>query len=683
MIIPDNKELDALQSRIVTESEFNYDSLIARPLYSMLTQYDIDRLYNIATSVRFAGNTQKRYKAIEDIMHARGFSKLSSGTNRIAFVYYEDPSIVVKVAAAKTAIMDSPREFVNQALLKPFCTKVFEVSPDGVVGVFERVKGITSVEEYATVADQVFEMLDFITGKYILADIGTKYPFNVGIRDGFGTVLLDFPYLYETDANKLVCRKQDANSPEGICGGLIDYDAGYNNLVCNKCGKIFKAVELGKYLETKQIVKGNGKIMDISVKITKNGVTRTVGGDESGMKKESSTIKHEEVVSKPTTTNAKTVLVSPNSGKPKSFNTSNKSNINVKLSRSSAPVKKYNVDKPVKFEKPNLNNGPKVVVTKNNNNNNSTHYTTNKDQLTKNNKGNNYKGNNHQKSPFIVKYLKKNNEGNITIDVYGQTVIINPDLLSDVVKANDNADYSSKILELESKLHESESHIEELKTELKTVEEDNIEVTNAKNAIAEELKKCESELVEKTDTIESLSAEIIELKAKDLQDQVEKPDTITSLKDTISDLEEQVEKYKSKYEDTNDALKDFERSLDKAEAKLKELGYETNGEDYVEVEPSDAEEIDDATEELDEAMENAPINPANFKKTLCLINGEAYKLNQFIEEHDLELPIGVDPVKDGDHKIIILKDELTDNEYYTDQDDNIIAVWTIYNKTNG
>ena len=239
MIIPDNKELDALQSRIVTESEFNYDSLIARPLYSMLTQYDIDRLYNIATSVRFAGNTQKRYKAIEDIMHARGFSKLSSGTNRIAFVYFEDPSIVVKVAAAKTAIMDSPREFVNQVLLKPFCTKVFEVSPDGVVGVFERVKGITSVEEYATVADQVFEMLDFITGKYILADIGTKYPFNVGIRDGFGTVLLDFPYLYETDANKLVCRKPDNNSPNGICGGLIDYDAGYNNLVCNKCGKIF------------------------------------------------------------------------------------------------------------------------------------------------------------------------------------------------------------------------------------------------------------------------------------------------------------------------------------------------------------------------------------------------------------------------------------------------------------
>lgn len=669
MIIPDNKELDALQSRIVTESEFNYDSLIARPLYSMLTQYDIDRLYNIATSVRFAGNTQKRYKAIEDIMHARGFSKLSSGTNRIAFVYYEDPSIVVKVAAAKTAIMDSPREFVNQALLKPFCTKVFEVSPDGVVGVFERVKGITSVEEYATVADQVFEMLDFITGKYILADIGTKYPFNVGIRDGFGTVLLDFPYLYETDANKLVCRKPDNNSPSGICGGLIDYDAGYNNLVCNKCGKIFKAMELGKYLETKQIVKGRGKIMDIKVKITKDGVTRTVGGDDSGMKKEASTIKHEEVVSKPANTNVKKVLVSPNSDKSKTFNASGKPDIKVNLTRSSTPVKKYNVDKPVKFDRPNNSNGPKVNVTKsggNRNNNNSTHYTTNKDQIIRNNKNNNYKGNNHQKSPFIVKYLKKNNEGNITIDVYGQPVIINPDLLSDIIKVNDNTDYSSKILELESKLHESESQIEELKTELKTVEEDNVEVTNAKNAIAEELKKCKSELAEKTNTIESLSEEIIELKSDN----------------TTKDLQEQVEKYKSKYEDTNDTLKDFERSLDKAEAKLKELGYETNGEDYVEVEASDVEENDDATEVYDEAVENAPINPANFKKTLCLINGEAYKLNQFIKEHDLELPVGVDPVKDGDHKIIILKDELTDNEYYTDQDDNIIAVWTIYNKTN-
>ena len=39
-----------------TNEEFDYDTMYTRPLYSLLSQYDIDRLYNIATSIRYAGN---------------------------------------------------------------------------------------------------------------------------------------------------------------------------------------------------------------------------------------------------------------------------------------------------------------------------------------------------------------------------------------------------------------------------------------------------------------------------------------------------------------------------------------------------------------------------------------------------------------------------------------------------
>ena len=282
MVLPDNKkELEIVQSKIVSESEFNFDHMFARPLYSMLSQYDIDRLYKIATSVRLSGNIRKKYTMIDEIMHSRGFNKLSAGTNRVAYTFFEDPSIVVKVAVDKTGIKDNPREFVNQERLKPFCTKVFEVDPYGVVGVFERVTPITSREQYLTVANDVFEMLDLITCKYVLADVGSKYFMNIGVRENFGVVLLDFPYLYEINSpNSLVCTKPEPNSPTGRCEGLIDYDEGFNNLRCNKCGAIYRAQQLGNYLETHQcIMKGEETMANYGVTIIRNGVETKIGVD--------------------------------------------------------------------------------------------------------------------------------------------------------------------------------------------------------------------------------------------------------------------------------------------------------------------------------------------------------------------------------------------------------------------
>jgi len=274
----DKKLLDKIQSRVVTRPDFNYDTLFTRPLASLLTQYDVDRLYNVATSVRYAGNADKKFKAINDIMHSKGFIKMSAGTNRICYGYFDDPTICVKVAEDKTGIKDNPREFMNQLQLKPFCTKVFEVTPCGTVGLFERVRPIQSREEFISVADQIFELIDVITNKYILADFGTKYFMNYGFRENFGPVILDFPYLYETEADRLICRKPIVH-PDGhteMCGGLIDYDEGFNNLICKKCGAVFRAIEISKYVHDKLILqKGNHNMEQFKVVVTKgNKVTR-------------------------------------------------------------------------------------------------------------------------------------------------------------------------------------------------------------------------------------------------------------------------------------------------------------------------------------------------------------------------------------------------------------------------
>lgn len=293
--------VEMVQSKVTTKPLFEFDKLSARPLYSLLSQSDIDALRKIATSIRYSGNPEKRFKKIDEIMHRRGFVKMSAGTNRICYGFIEDPTICVKVAADRTAIKDNPREFMNQENLKPFCTKVFEVSPCGTVGLFERVIPIQSREEFMSVAEDVFALIDLLTCKYILSDFGSKYFMNYGIRDGFGPVLLDFPYLYEADINKLVCHKPIhlANGTTKPCGGLIDYDDGYNYLICKKCAANYRAIELAKYINEISIKKGNVKMSELKIVLRKGDkVTKLFNdsvNDEATHVAKASTIKYGEV----------------------------------------------------------------------------------------------------------------------------------------------------------------------------------------------------------------------------------------------------------------------------------------------------------------------------------------------------------------------------------------------------
>lgn len=237
--------------------EFNYDALTAPPIRAFLTDEDVYRLYKIATSVKYSGDIDTKYNMIHDVMSRRGFRRTHAGTNRVVYECMEIPSIVAKIAIDRVGIGDNPKEFVNQNYFKPFCCKIFEVDPTGVIAFVEKVNPITSIEEFASVADDVFNLIvTKIIGKYVLDDIGCDRYMNYGIRSsnvGFGPVLLDFPYAFELDGNKLICNREiDTPLGKAICGGEIDYDIGFNNLICSKCGKIFKAREL--QLDKKQII---------------------------------------------------------------------------------------------------------------------------------------------------------------------------------------------------------------------------------------------------------------------------------------------------------------------------------------------------------------------------------------------------------------------------------------------
>lgn len=213
---------------------------------------DIMNLNAIAKDKSLAAKPVQKFNMIKSIMANRGFKKLASGTNRIVFKYMENQSFVIKVAFDSIGLSDNLNEMYNQEYLKPFCTKVYEVSPCGTVGMFERVIPMRNRKEFELIAPDVFDIIvNHLIGRYILNDFGTKYFMNWGIRPNMHPVILDFPYVYELDGAKIHCNRPDPMSEKGYCGGEIDYDDGFNKIICKKCGKTYLASELKLAAEKK------------------------------------------------------------------------------------------------------------------------------------------------------------------------------------------------------------------------------------------------------------------------------------------------------------------------------------------------------------------------------------------------------------------------------------------------
>ena len=243
---------ELLYSKEMSPLEFKFENLCAPPIECYLTYQDINSLYNIASSLRWASDVKKKYNEMDKIMRNRGFQHFACGTNRRIYRYLEDDSFLFKVAIDRVGLEDNPNEFRNQELLKPFVAKMFHTTPCGTVASVEKVMPIATRNQFKIIASDVFDMLyQKILGKYVLEDIGEKHFMNYGIRKGFGPCLLDYPYLFEVDYEKLQCKDTLPNGT--ICNGYIDYDIGFNVLKCERCGKEYTARSLQKFIKEEKI----------------------------------------------------------------------------------------------------------------------------------------------------------------------------------------------------------------------------------------------------------------------------------------------------------------------------------------------------------------------------------------------------------------------------------------------
>lgn len=224
---------------------FDFDALYHAPLRNYITDTDVAGLHYLATSAKYGGMSKNdKIGLMKKILEPRGFKCNTTGTNRAVFRYEDDRSFIIKVAMDEIGCKDNPDEQFNQQILKPFVPKVFDVTPCGTVQMVEAVSPILNRYEFELIAAEIFDILqNFFLGRYVLEDIGTDFFKNWGIRDGFGPVLLDYPYLYEIDGSKLNCTKV---FPDGThCTGEIDYDNGLNTVVCEKCGQRYAAKDMG------------------------------------------------------------------------------------------------------------------------------------------------------------------------------------------------------------------------------------------------------------------------------------------------------------------------------------------------------------------------------------------------------------------------------------------------------
>lgn len=241
-----------LYSKEMSPLEFKFENLYAPPIEFFLSYQDISSLHNIASSLRWASDVKKKYKEMDRIMKNRGFLHYACGTNRRIYRYIEDDSFLFKVALDRVGLEDNPNEFKNQELLKPFVSKMFHTTPCGTVASVEKVLPIATRNQFKEIAPDIFDMLyQKILGKYVLEDIGEKHFMNYGIRKGFGPCLLDYPYLFEVDYEKLQCKNILPNGC--VCNGYIDYDIGFNVLRCEKCGKEYTARSIQKYIKEEKL----------------------------------------------------------------------------------------------------------------------------------------------------------------------------------------------------------------------------------------------------------------------------------------------------------------------------------------------------------------------------------------------------------------------------------------------
>lgn len=233
---------------------------------SLIKKYISDELYielyKVTKMATFTNN--ERGVVIENLLKRFGieYGRLGSGTNRIGILI---GGYVFKFSLDKDGMIDNRREFLYAKDLQPYCIKVYECIPNGLISVSEYVNVLDyEVFTKPEIQERMREILSDISGRLLIGDVGitSKNHANWGIRNTDGElVMLDFAYVYNMSYKTFLCH----------CDGktLLRYDKDYINLYCPRCGRKYTFGQIRKRITKKIQEEEIGDISRLSYNLSK------------------------------------------------------------------------------------------------------------------------------------------------------------------------------------------------------------------------------------------------------------------------------------------------------------------------------------------------------------------------------------------------------------------------------
>ena len=235
------EENDKINNSLIAE----YDSWKVNPLLSYFSARDIADIKELSTSPRFTRNPKNQSGLFGELMKSRGFIFCGAGNNRKTYICTYDTRVVAKIGNDKVGARANLREFYNQNILKPFCSKVYEVEPEGYLALDENVVPIKDEETFEMFQDFIYDIFVYkiMLRGIAISDAGKRSFKNWGIRRGNFPVLLDYPDMYATDPKKHYCtRKIDEYGH--TCNHPIVYSSNLDTLECSVCHQTYLPIQL-------------------------------------------------------------------------------------------------------------------------------------------------------------------------------------------------------------------------------------------------------------------------------------------------------------------------------------------------------------------------------------------------------------------------------------------------------
>ena len=199
-------------------------------IHELFPEEILRELDAIRTDVRNTDNNIKASKMLK-LLGPLGFTEIGSGTNRLCV---RNIDYIYKIAMDSYGIRDNWTEFNMSMELQPYVTKTYECN--GLIAVAEYVSIMTK-EEFRDSKENIRNILAIITEDYLVCDMGTigKNYMNFGYTEDGSLVILDYGYIYPLDRKIMHCTK---------CGSSLQWDRDYSELVCSKCGKTHKPIDI-------------------------------------------------------------------------------------------------------------------------------------------------------------------------------------------------------------------------------------------------------------------------------------------------------------------------------------------------------------------------------------------------------------------------------------------------------